>query len=61
MSPGPFGILDDRLKKEVESRVKTFQEVLVPLFNKMIDEQKRTNDILDEILKEIKYTRRKKK
>lgn len=61
MSPGPFGILDDRLKKEVEGRVKSFQEVLVPLFNKMINEQKRTNDLLDEILKEIKYTRRKKK
>ncbi len=58
---GPFGILDDRLKKEVEGRIKTFQEVLVPLFNKMIAEQRRGNDILDEILKEFKYIHRKKK
>ena len=61
MSPGPLaGIFEDRLKKEVEGRVKSFQDVLVPLLNKMVNEQRRGNDLLDEILKEIKYIKKKK-
>ena len=58
----PLGdaLLGKNLMHEVERRASTIKEALVPKMEELIKEQKETNGLLDEILKELRYTRRKK-
>ncbi len=53
-------ILGGNIQEEMEKRVRTVTEALIPKINEMIQEQKKTNDLLEKILAEIKKLHRKK-
>lgn len=58
----PLGdaLLGKNLMQEAERRISSLTEALVPKMEESIREQKETNRLLDEILKELRYMRRKK-
>jgi len=58
----PLGdaLLGKTFMQEAERRIATITAALVPKMEESIREQKETNRLLDEILKELSYTRRKK-
>ena len=66
MGNGTGGGLAERfigksLSGEVEKRVQTLKDTLVPKIDSLIEEQEKTNALLDDILKEMRYHHRIKK
>lgn len=59
--PGPFdNIISSKLRGEIDTRIQNITAALSPKLDAMIAEQRKTNQLLDAILKELEYQRRQR-
>ncbi len=54
-------ILGAQLTGEIDQKVQSIKDALVPKLDALVQEQRKTNGLLDEILKELQYQARQKK
>jgi len=59
----PLGdlILGPKVTEEFNRKVQSVTDALVPKLDALVQEQRKTNGLLDEILKELQYQHRQKK
>lgn len=59
----PLGdiLLGPKVADEINQKVKSITAALVPLLTALNREQEKTNELLSEILKELRYQHRQKK